>query len=350
MLPRALSCARRLPAGGILVAACLVLAVGGCGPPDVARERRLLMGTDVRVSVVVRDADEADTAMAIAFAPIRMVERRMSTYDPNSELMQVNRTAHRAPVRISPDLARVLAISQAVAEETGGAFDVTCGPIIDLWRDAGRRGRVPTAAERAEALKRVGHKKLHLGAEAGTVRFEVEGMKVVLGAVAKGYAVDCAVRALRERGYGDALVEAGGDLMATGSAPGGRPWRLGVQDPRVEDREMFIATLDVRDRAVVTSGNYRRFTEIAGVRYSHIVDPRTGLPVDALASVTVIAPDATHADALATAVSVLGLEAGMRLIEARPDTECLLVTVEEGEIALHRSSGLAAYEAVTSDD
>jgi len=113
---------------------------------------------------------------------------------------------------------------------------------------------------------------------------------------------------------------------------------------------MFIATLDVRDRAVVTSGNYRRFTEIAGVRYSHIVDPRTGLPVDALASVTVIAPDATHADALATAVSVLGLEAGMRLIEARPDTECLLVTVEEGEIALHRSSGLAAYEAVTSDD
>ena len=312
--------------------------------PIVVRERRLLMGTDVTVSVVVGSRAEADRALSLAFAPIRMVDERMSSYRSDSELMQMNRTAQEAPVRVDEHLMRVLEVSREVSEATGGAFDVTCGPLIDLWRDAGRRGRPPTEAERAEALARVGYRKLVLDPVRRTVRFAVPGMKVVLGAVAKGYAVDLAVAALREAGYRDALVEAGGDLFASGSAPGGRRWRVGVQDPTRPDEPAFLTTLQVSDRAVVTSGNYRRFTVIAGRRYSHIVDPRTGKPVDALPSVTVVAPEATHADALATAVSVLGLEKGMALIESMPEVECLLVTVEGGKPRLHRSSGFARYE------
>jgi len=341
---------RFLLVGPVLVSAALwgcdrSSATGAATPtPVIIRQRRPIMGTDVTVSVVLADPDRADSAMATAFAPIDAVNQRMSTYIPDSELMQMNRTAHEVPVPISRDLHRALAASDAISKLTDGAFDVTCGPIIDLWRSAGRAGRVPTAAEREAVLKRCGHAKMHVDAEAGTVRFDMAGMKVNLGAVAKGYAVDQAVKALREAGYENALVEAGGDLMAAGAAPGGRPWRVGVQDPRDPDHPTLIATIAVRDRAVVTSGNYRRFTEIGGTRYSHIVDPRTAMPVDALPSVTVIAADATTADALATAVSVLGLERGMNLIESRPETECLLVTIDADRLVLHRSSGFARYE------
>lgn len=333
-------------AGPGYLALLVTAAAAGCrpAPAQVVGETRTLMGTDVTVKVVVRDVAEAEGLVGAAFAAIQAVDRTMSTYRPDSELMRMNAGAYAAPVQVSPDLFTVLAASEAVSRLTGGAFDVTCGPAVDLWRSAGRTGRPPTDEERTQVLARMGYAKMHLDRAERTVRFETAGMKVDLGGVAKGYAVDQAVAALRQRGATDALVEAGGDLMAIGTAPVGRPWRIGVQDPRAPTAQDLVTTLAVRERAVVTSGNYRRFTEIAGTRYSHIIDPLTALPVDLVPSVTVIARDATTADALATAISVLGRERGLALVEADPDLECLLVTIRDGDLVLHRSSGFAAYE------
>jgi thiamine biosynthesis lipoprotein len=309
----------------------------------LARESRNLMGTTIVVSVVVPSEEEGRRALDLAFAQMEKVDRMMSEYRPDSELSQINRTAAEGPVRVSPEMRFVLEVSLEVSRLSDGAFDVTCGPIVELWRTAGKRGSVPTDAERAEVLTRVGYKHLIVDSEAGTVKFAVPGMTVLLGSIAKGYAADLSIAALRQHGYTDALVQAGGCVMASGLSLAGKPWRVGVQDPRFPDDQRFIAVANVTNCAIDTSGNYRRFVTIGGRHYSHVVDPRTAWPVDAVPTTTIVTTDAIHADALSTATGVLGLERGLRLVESRPDTECLMGVTEHDEMVLHTSKGWSKY-------
>lgn len=284
------------------------------------------MGTRVAINVHVGDRAPAEAGAAIeaAFAEIERIEQIMSEWRPSSELSQLNEGAGGAMRPLSPELFAVLQRSKEIAEETGGAFDPTFYAVGQLWRyDPG--SRPPTREAVAEKLSLVDWRSIELDPATRSGRLARPGMKVGLGAIAKGYAVDRASAVLRERGFHDHIVEGGGDTYVAGTK-GGKTWMVGIQRP---DGPGSLAAIPARDRAVVTSGDYQRFLEFEGVRYSHILDPRTGFPISAdrsMQSVTILAPNATDGDAYATAVAVLGADAGLEFIQSRPGLDAALIT------------------------
>ena len=253
------------------------------------------MGTLVRI--VIHAADSS--AMAPAFARIRELDQELSDYKPDSELNQVCRTAHDRPVRVSGDLFRVLEAAQKIAGESDGAFDVTIGPVTHLWR----QGRMPDP----ETLHRCGWRNLVLRDH--TVLLKLPGMQLDLGGIAKGYAADEALATLRARGIKSALVAVGGDIAIGDAPPGQQGWRIGLEPVGGE--------LLLHNAAVSTSGDTEQFREIGGVRYSHIIDPKTGRGITSRIAVTVVARRGLEADPIATAISVLGEERGRALFGRR---------------------------------
>ena len=255
----------------------------------------------------------------------------MSDYKETSELMQLCRQAGGPPVRVSEDLFAVLARAQELAERTDGAFDVTCGPVVRLWRRARRQGELPDAKRLAAARELVGYRKLRLDPQARTVQLTRPGMLLDLGGIAKGYAADEAQVVLKRHGITSALVAAGGDLVVSAPPPGRRDWTIGIAPLDAPDKPPTRFLL-LRDAAVSTSGDAEQYVEIGGKRYSHILDPRTGWPVTGRSSVTVVAPKGITTDSLATAVSVLGPNDGLKLIDATAGAAALiLVKTDRGE-------------------
>ena len=279
------------------------------------KRSQMIMGTMVEITVIPPD----DEAIKAAFEEIKKVDVLMSTYKENSEVSILNREGEN---RLSAETLQVIREAINFSEITGGAFDITCRPLINLWKKAKKEKVIPSPEQIKEALSLVGYEKILLEGE--MVRFKQKGMQIDLGGIAKGYAVDRAIEALRKNGIRRALVNAGGDLYALGSGPGGEKWQVGIQDPRQENK--LLGIIKVKDAGVATSGDYRRYFTIEGRRFSHIVDPKTGQTVqDVPMSVTVIAPDATTTDALATGVFVLGPHAGIELIESLPQVEGMIV-------------------------
>ena len=299
-------------------------------PVHIDSGSRIIMGTFSRVVVMAPSEAVGQKCIAAAFERQRRVDELMSYHIPDSELNQVNRQAYEKPVPVSAETFEVLERAKEFSTLSGGAFDVTVGPLGDLWHAAGEANVVPAEEEIARARSKVGYEKLLLDPEARTVRFAVEGMRLDLGGIAKGYAIDESVRAMKQHGALGGMVDIGGDVMCFGTPPKGREtWVVGVQDPSVAPDDLatnkLLMTLKVTDAAVTTSGDYRRFVRIQGEKESHIMDSRSGHGANKLVSVTIIAPDATGADALATAVSVLGLDKGLALIERCPNTEAILI-------------------------
>lgn len=297
----------------LLVILLAALALFGRGGEDSGefRRARVLMGTVVEITLLDGGAgSDAEAAMEAAFSAMAEVEERMSAHRDDSEVAQLN--AADKPLEVSAATAEVLELGLHVAAASAGAFDLTLGRLKALWGFDGDAPRVPSDPEIAAALQGIGPASLRL--EGRRVTKGDAALRVDLGAVAKGYAVDRAVAALQAAGIRHASVNAGGDLRLLGDHDG-RPWRIGIQHPR--DPQGVLVTLELADAAVVTSGDYERFFEVEGVRYHHILDPRVGRPADACQSVTVVAASAAEADALATAAFVLGPEAGRRLVESR---------------------------------
>lgn len=285
---------------------------------------RPVMGTLARIVAVADDPANAYDGINAAFSAIEYVELLMSDYDPNSQLSQVNRQAFLEPVTVEPALFEVLSAAVEYSELSGGAFDVTVGPVVYLHRQSRKTGRPPTPEALENARKAVGRQHLVLDPDRKTVRFAVEGMRLDLGGIAKGYAIDQAVEALQDAGVDGGMVDIGGDIRCFGTpANGAKHWKIGLQDPRNE--ENILVTLNMDDRAVATSGDYRRFVVVNGRRLSHIIDPGTAQSAQSLSSVSVIAPTAMRADALATAVSVLEDKKGLELINSIEHTEAFLI-------------------------
>jgi len=335
----------RLRRGSILaLALCLCL-------PHIARagsllsETRDIMGTYVQIKVEEDSRTPARDAMEAAFLRVSQIDHLMSTYKKDSELSRLNRSAYGGWVAVSPDMWLVLNMSREISVETGGAFDVTVRPLVLLWKEAGRVGKLPADERLRGVMSQVGYKKLEFDPAGKRVRFRAKGMALDLGAIAKGYAVDAAAKTLKDFGCRNFIVNAGGDVRTGGTRPGGDAWHIGIQDPRepAPVGGLLKSYLRISDAAVATSGNYQQFTVIAGERHSHIIDPRDGRPADAVPSVTVIAPDCTTADALATALSVLGVEDGLRFIEKNPGLETLMITVEGEKLKFHMSSGFGKF-------
>ena len=309
------------------------------------------MGTLVRITVYATDEQSASDAFRAAFTRIRDLDRILSDYKPDSELNTIPRTAIARAVPISSDLFTVLQKSQELAGATDGAFDITQGPVIRLWREAQKTGRLPDPAALKEAAGRSGHRKLHLDPARHTVRLDEAGMALDVGAIGKGYAASEAVEVLERLGIQNALVAISGDLAFSDAPPGQRGWRIAMfsedrdppalslsNEPALSLSKGFPRVLELANAAVSTSGNSEQHVDIGGRRYSHIIDPfsRTGLVEDL--TVTVVARHGLDADGLDTAVSVLGAERGLRLIDAHPDAAALIVERTPEGVRVHRST------------
>jgi thiamine biosynthesis lipoprotein len=322
----------------ILLLGLLYVRVRTQEPVMVDSGYRVVMGTFSRVVVIARTERAAQAAIRAAYDVQERVESLMSYHREDSELNRVNRYAAAKPVPVNPMTFEVLRQAVHFSKLSDGAFDVTVGPLVDLWHAAAESNEPPTEEALAEARRKVGYEKLTLKEKDMTVRFGVEGMRIDLGGIGKGYAVDKSVDAMQKPGVLGGMVDLGGNIRCFGQPPRGRGtggfetrpyWRIGLQDPNVAPDEMDaskpLLVLAITDESVATSGHYRRFVKVRGERQSHIVDTQTGKGAIKLASVTIIAPDATSADALSTAVSVLGREKGLELVESLPDTEAILI-------------------------
>jgi thiamine biosynthesis lipoprotein len=288
---------------------------------------QMVMGSiPARITVISRgnSSDKAESAMAKAFERIHKVDRLMSKYKDDSDVSRLNASKAALSVRVDSMTLAVLEESRRLAELTGGAFDITALPLSTVWGFwPEREPLVPSEEEICDALSHVGYKKLSLDRDSQSVTKTDPETKVDLGGIAKGYAVDTAIEILRQEGIRDALVEIGGETRSIGKNKEGKPWRIGVLHPR---RQGFLTVLHLSDKAVATSGDYMKFFVVDDKRYSHLIDPRNGRPIsNNLASVTIVAEHCTEADALATAVSILGSKKGLELIESLPGVECILV-------------------------
>jgi thiamine biosynthesis lipoprotein len=287
-------------------------------------DTRIVMGTFANLTAVADDDETIRKSIEAAFAELVAADDMMSDYKADSELSRLNREAFERAVPVSAELFEVLQASMACNRLTDGAFDITVGPVVQLWRRMEKEGRRPTDEEIAEARARVGCEKLSLDAEAKTVRFAVPGMQLDLGAIAKGYGIDRAIAAMQAAGAAGGLVDVGGDIRCFGTSPKmTNVWRIGLDDPQGDGDILLV--LNLTDCAIATSGDYRRFVTLDGTRYSHIINPATSASAGDLTSVTVIAPTAMQADALATAVSVMGRDKGLQMIESIVGVEAVVI-------------------------
>lgn len=294
---------------------------------------RVLMGTVVNLTVVGESKAAGEQALVASLDHMRSLESALSRHQPQSELSRLNATGSLAEA--SDGLLAVLRRAQQVSAQTGGAFDVTVKPLLDLYRAAQRDGGLPADSQLAAVLPLVDYRNLLMSGR--RVAFARQGMGITLDGIGKGYIVDEGTQALRQHGFENVLVEAGGDLLASGVKAPGSPWMLGVQPPRSGAGTM-AARFHVQDRAVATSGDYMQpFTP--DFSRHHILDPRRGVSPPALSSVSVVAGSGAMADALSTAVMVMGPQEGLRLIERWPDVEALLIT-KAGDV--YRSSAFPA--------
>ena len=313
---------------------------------DIDSGRREVMGTFARVIAVAADLNMAKSGIEAAFAEITKVDELMSDYKDDSEISEVNRDGFKRAVKVSESTYQVLERSVEFSKLTGGAFDVTVGPLVDLWHLAETADALPSEAELQRACSKVGYDKLILDVNDMSVRFAVEGMRIDLGGIAKGYAIDRAVEAMQKGGALGGMVEIGGDIRCFGAPLKGRDhWVIGLQNPDMEEdsdgREVLLK-LKITNGAIATSGDYQQFIIIEGKRRSHIIDRNTGTSTEGLSSVTIIADNATNADALATAVSVMGSENGLELIEKIPGVEAILIT-SQPEFKLIKTTGAEMY-------
>jgi len=303
-------------------------------PVEVDGGYREIMGTFARIVTVAKNTRQARRCIEAGFDEIRRIDSVMSDYKSDSELSKVNREAYANPVKVSDELFGILQNSVEYSWLTNGAFDITVGPLVDLWHKAGEANIMPDENAITEAKARVGYEKLILDANAQTVRFAVEGMRLDLGGIGKGYAVDMAVEVMQCSGAIAGMVDSGGNIRCFGKPANKDVWLVGVQDPKAANNEvetgqvLMILKLspDKIGMAVATSGDYRRFVMVAGKKVSHIIDTNTASGASKLSSDTIIAKTAVDADALSTAVNVLGAEKGLALIEAMPDTEAILIS------------------------
>lgn len=308
----------------VLLSLCALLAA--CQPyvPETLREARPLMGTLVEVSVEGRDAAALRTAVDAAYAEMTRLADMMSHYSETSVVSAISRAAGRHPVAVPPELMAVLRMARTVSERSDGAFDITVGALKG-WRFDPRQPGLPTRAEIAAQLPKVNYRRLRLDAAAGTAFLELPGMRLDPGGIAKLPILHAGMQVLERHGVRDALINGGGDVEVMGRTRG-RPWRIGIRDGHRPDR--LYGTVEISRGFVVSSGDYERAFERGGRRYHHILDPRTGYPVQAVRGVTLIGTRLEDLNGLSAAIMVLGPERGRLLIEAAPRVDGIIFAAD----------------------
>ena len=332
-----------------LLAAAVVFP--GCSEPplaDVSVTRSKMGNVPVTIRTFGTDEETCNKAIEAAFERIDELNAMLSDYVEDSDVSRINKAAGGEPQQVSSETLAVVEFAKEWWKKTSGAFDPTIRPALILWRIASRDDEMPDDEDVEAERELIGADKIEINMAKRTVRLPKEGMSLALGGIAKGYFVDQAIAVLREHGIRSATVDAGGDIYVLGSKPaqagkpGGESWSVGVENPPPRD-EPYSIVLNVTDAAVATSGDYRRSLYIEDKRYSHIIDPRTGRPAEHVASATVIAPDLTTADALATALCVLGPDEGIKIIDNLDATEALILSRHGAILRAATSKDFAKY-------
>jgi len=286
------------------------------------KRSEFLLGTIVEVTASDKRAFD------IVFDEISRIENLLSKYKPESEIARLNSSGK---LKVSAETKDIIQLAKNLFHESDGAFDITVSPAVDLWKESIETKSSPNKKRIAAARKLIGSEKIIINTQTSEIKFLKKGMKVDLGGIAKGYAVDSAVCKLREEGIKSCLINVGGDIYCLGKK-GRRPWRIGIQDPREPDK--FIKLLELNNKAVTTSGDYEQYFIIDNRRYSHIINPKTGSPVENnVCSVTVVAQDCMRADALATAIFVLGEKKGSEFAKRYRDIEVLILADEDLDVS-----------------
>jgi thiamine biosynthesis lipoprotein len=302
--------------------------------PVVIKRAQMHMGTLVTITSVAESESIAQAAVIAGFSEIRRLEGLLSTWIPTSELSRVNAAAGSAAVRVSPETMEVVTLSLQAAEMTNGGFNIAIGPAVEAW-SVTERQHIPKEAELKQLAPLVDLRSVHVDVGEQTISLDRAGMRIDVGGIGKGYAADRAVVMMQKAGALSGVVALSGDIKTFGRLPDGQGFPVGIQHPRKEGA--VLAWIDLQDEAVSTAGDYERYFERDGIRYHHILDPRTLQPARGCQSVTVIAKDGVWADGLDTGIFVMGPERGMELVEHLDDVEAIIVD-QAGQ--LHVSSGL----------
>ncbi len=310
--------------------------------------RQRHMGVDWNISVYAPQEAAANAAVTAAFRRIKQLNGLLSDYEPDSELMRLCRNSRPGkPVKVSRELLFVLSRSQGLSRQTGGAFDVTVGHLTRLWRNARRQRRFPKPDDLKKARERTGFDLMKIDEKAGTVELQKRGMRLDLGGIAKGFAGDEAMKVLRKHGITRCMIDGSGDIVVGDPPPGKHGWKIAVAPLRNAKRkngnEKSPQILLLKNAAVATSGDAYQFVEFHGKRYSHIVDPKTGLGLTRSSSVTVIAPTGWQADSLASAVSVLGPHKGVTFLAGLCRTEASITVLRKGKPTTVRTCGFSQF-------
>lgn len=314
--------------------------IGGCAtvsvesPPVVIKRAQMHMGTVVSITAVAADTTAAQAAIEAGFHEIKRLEQLLSTWIATSELSQVNAAAGRGPVSVGQETLALVLRSLEMVGLTDGGFNIAIGPAVEAW-SVTERERIPTQEELRALKPLVDWSAIQVDRQAHTIFLPKPGMRIDVGGIGKGYAADRAVEVMRKMGAQGGVVALSGDIKTFGDLPGMSGFPVGIRHPRQDDA--LIATIDLKDEAISTAGDYERYFELQGIRYHHILDPQSLEPARKCQSVTVIASEGTVADGLDTGIFVLGPERGMELVERLPGVEAVIID-DRGRTAV--SSGL----------
>ncbi len=297
-------------------------------------QSRILLDTIVDLTVASSNEHAARQAMAAAYNEMQRLENLLSKYRQESQIYAINQGAGNAVIQVADEVRALLQRSQQYSRQTDGLFDITIGPLIDLWGIGTEHERIPDETELQQILPYINYTAIELRNDQG-ISVKRPDVRLDLGGIAKGYSIDRAIEILEQQHITSALLNAGGDIRCIGSKPDGTPWRIGIKHPR---KEGILGVVELRDTAVATSGDYERFFVHEGIRYHHLLDPRTGMPVRDCQSVTILAQTAEMADALATAVFIMGPRQGKQFIEEQEGIEGMIIRAD-GEVIL--SSGFS---------
>lgn len=297
------------------------------------------MGSRFDLTVVAKDSTEGKEYVDIAIAEITRIEKLISSWDDNSQTSKINRNAGIKPVKVDKELLDLIERAIAISNLTDGAFDISYASMDRIWKFDGSMTKMPSKEEIAVSVEKVGYKNILLNKEDSTIFLKLKDMKIGFGAIGKGYAADKAKQLLISKGVSSGIINASGDMNTWGKQPNGKDWSVAITNPM--NKNKAFALLPLKQGAVVTSGDYEKFVMFDGVRYAHIINPKTGYPSKGIISVTVFASSAELADALATSIFVMGKEVGLNRINQIPNVECIIIDTEGN---IHQSENIKINE------
>lgn len=303
---------------------------------QITHKRKLFMlGSPFEVTAVANDTVKANEYIDLAVAEVKRIENLISDWIPTSQISEINRNAGIKPVKVDTEVFELVERAIKISQITNGAFDISYASMDKIWKFDGSMKVMPTEEAIKKSVAKIGYKNIILNPKEHTIFLKLEGMKLGLGGIGQGYIADKVKDLLFSKGCVSGIINVSGDINAWGKQPDGKPWTVGIVNPL--NKNKIFATFPIEDSAVETSGSYEKYVIFNGIRYSHIIDPRTGYPAKGVVSVSVFAKQTEIADALATGIFVLGVEVGLDLVNQIKGVECIIVD-DKGKI--HSSNGI----------